>query len=814
MTTKRLMVSVLLMFGSVISFVSTALAQGLLVNEAATPAQLPRYAASSDIRRPHPPIHPPRPIPPSRPMLSYAITDITVDAAVKDQVATVNVSQTFKNTGSAQMEVSFVFPLPYDGAIDSLTLLVDGKEFPGKLQSAVEARKTYEEIVRRNQDPALLEWMGTGMFKTSVFPVPPGASRTVTLQYTQLLRVDGGVTDFLFPLSTAKYTAGPVEKIAVNLSIESTAGEIRNVYSPTDTVKIERPAPNRATVAFEQKHTVPQGDFRLLFDSGTGEVGTRLLSYRKDGKDDGFFMLLASPKIADESRKPLPKTVLLVIDRSSSMAGNKIVQAREALKFVLKNLNEGDSFNIIPYDSRVETFKPEIVPVNDATKAEALAYAETIRQTGATNIDEALKVSLGMLKKEEGPAYVIFLTDGCPTVGERNEMKLAETARKANTYGARVFTFGVGHDVNSRLLDRLARDSRGQTVFVSPQEDIEAGVGKLYNRISAPVLTDVAFEIAVDDKSHATNRVFPGGRFDLFSGEQLVLVGRYSKSGAATITVRGKDGETEKTFTFEGELVAESRDGTHSYIERLWAIRRIGEIIDELDLKGENKELVDELVRLSTQHGVLTPYTSFLADETTDVTAFSSNAMQTRRNTEMLRETIGSNAFGQRGFKREMQFADNLGAPASARDSMELAKDATPARPGAPPTSNAPMRSSGFGGGFNQAAPGLHSNALGGKPRQAPMGSGFQGQQPDAGMPAQNAVRNINNRAFYQRSEAWIDSTLNEEQQKPENIVTVKQFGEEYFKLIDRYGKDFAQYLVFDEPVLVRYDNQTFRIEP
>ncbi len=745
----------------------TALAQGLLVNESANPARLPRV---SGIIAPIPPRPVPRPQPPR---LTYAITDLSVDATLKDQIAQVNVSQTFKNTGSTSMEVSFVFPLPYDGAVESLTLMIDGKEYPAKLQTAAEARKTYEEIVRRNQDPALLEWIGSGMFKTSVFPVPVGASRTITLRYAQLLRVDGGVTDFLFPLGTAKYTAGPVGKIGIRAEIEST-DEIKNVYSPTSDVKIERPGPHRASVSMEMRHVVPNDDFRLLFDSGKGEVGTKLLSYRKDDSDDGYFMLLASPKIASPSpdEKPLSKTVLFVIDRSGSMAGKKIVQARDALKFVLGNLNDGDMFNIIPYDGSVTTFKPEIQPVDSRTRAEAIAYADTIRDSGSTNIDEALHVSLGMLKEKTGPAYVLFLTDGCPTVGELNEMKLAENARQCNTYGARIFTFGVGHDVNSRLLDRLARDSKGQSMFVSPQENIEANVSILYNRISTPVFTDAVFDIVIDGSPHGTNRVYPNGRFDLFSGEQLVVVGRYSRSGTTDIVLRGKRGDADLRFHFDGDLIGKSNDSNNAFIERLWAMRRIGEIIDELDLKGENEELVQELLALSTKHGVLTPYTSFLAEESTSITDVSANAARTSGNTQMLRATDGVSGFRQRAAKSRMQFAQNTAAPAELALDAEFALDASQA---------------GFGGGAPTQA----------KPSR----------------PARETVRTVHNRAFFQKSGNWVDATLTDEQMKPENVRNVTRFSEEYFRLIDTNGIEFARYLVFDEPVLVRFNNQTYQIE-
>jgi Ca-activated chloride channel family protein len=186
----------------------------------------------------------------------YKIEAIDVNAKLTDQVARVQVTQVFENTGSVQLEASFMFPLPYDGAIDQLTLLVDGKEYEAKLLSKEEARKRYEEIVRKNRDPALLEWVGTGMFQTSVFPIPPGAKRTVTLRYSQLCRKSYGLTDFIFPLTTAKYTSKPLEKLNIRVAIES-GSPIKNVYSATHKVEIDRPDKTHAVVNYDAQDLVP-----------------------------------------------------------------------------------------------------------------------------------------------------------------------------------------------------------------------------------------------------------------------------------------------------------------------------------------------------------------------------------------------------------------------------------------------------------------------------------------------------------------------------------------------------------------------------
>ena len=459
---------------------SQALAQGvLIVIDPPYPVPLPRPYYWMPPRPPRPPV------PPPEPPASYKIKELALQARIVDQVARVQVSQSFVNTGSRLMEVAFVFPLPYDGAVDQLTFMVDGKEIPAKLLPAAEARSIYEGYVRRNQDPALLEWIGTGMFKTSVFPVPPGAERKVNLRYNQLLRKDGHVTDFLFPLSTAKYTSAPVERVLIEASIES-AIAIKSVYSPTHTIDVKRSDDRHATIRFELQNQVPATDFRLFYDVAKGEVGASVLSYRPASDDDGYFLLLASPQIkADAAERPA-KTTIFVVDRSGSMSGKKMEQAKEALKFVLNNLRQGDTFNIIAYDSSVESFRPELQKYDEETRKAALGFIEGIYAGGSTNIDGALSTALEMIQDAKRPGYVIFLTDGLPTAGETNEAKIVDRARQRNKYRTRVVNLGVGYDVNSRLLDRLSRANYGQSEFVRPDEDLEAHVSRLHNRISAP----------------------------------------------------------------------------------------------------------------------------------------------------------------------------------------------------------------------------------------------------------------------------------------------------------------------------------------
>jgi Ca-activated chloride channel homolog len=777
-----------------------AMAQGVLVN--VNPGDVVILPRPIIIWPPYPPPHP-IPHPQPEPASTYKIKSLDVNAKLDGQVAKVQVSQSFVNTGSRQMEVSFVFPLPYDGAVDQLTLLIDDKEVPAKLLDAKAARQLYEEIVRKNKDPALLEWMGTGLFKTSVFPVPPGAERKVTLRYSELCRQWDGLTDFIFPLSTAKYTSHPVEEIKFNLSIESDS-EIKNVYSPSHSVDIKRPDDKHATISYTAKNTIPTDDFRLFYDVGKGIVGTRVVSYRPEASEDGYFLLLTSPQIKASDERP-KKTVILALDRSGSMSGEKIEQAKGAAKFVVNNLREGDLFNLIAYDSEIESWRPELQKFSDETRKSALGFIEGIYAGGSTNINGALSKALGQLQDSSRPNFVIFLTDGIPTVGETNEAKIVANAKSNNHVHARIFDFGVGYDVNSRLLDKLARENFGLTEYVRPNENIERAVAALYNRIGSPVMTDVKISVDLEglkpEEGAAVNRMYPKDVVDLFAGEQLVIVGRYKKSGAAKIKITGKAGDNEQKFDFPANFVERSDDQSQAFIEKLWAVRRVGEILDEIDLKGKNEELVKELVSLSLKHGIMTPYTSFLADENAQRHDGRLSLSTTANRLESLdRSADGQYGFDQRVAKHELQGALQ---PAAA----------APAQFGA---------AGGFGGGRGRSAGGAGEYSGGtivnGAADRSISGTALQsenyysavsGAKDDAAKIAQN-VRQIGNKAFYRRGDRWVDSAVTPEKEK--QTVKLKRFSPEYFELVDKYGREAAKYLASDEPVTVELGGKIYEV--
>ena len=727
--------------------------------------------------------HRPIPIPRPRPApADYRIKSVDVQADIRDQAAKVQLTQTLLNTGSGTLDAQIIFPLADAAQVSGMTLLVDGKELPGKLHKKEDARRIYEEIVRRQRDPALLEYLGQGMYQTRVFPIPAQAERRVEIRYTQLLRKDSGVVDFLLPLSSGRQTGKPTDTLNLTVRVEA-AAQIKTIYSPTHTLDIQRPDNTHAVCKLSLTNVFAADDFRLFYGTTEGAVGMSLLSYRPNEQEDGYFLLLASPEVRQANAAQVDKTVIFVVDRSGSMSGEKIEQARGALKFVLGRLNPGDTFNIVAYDSGVEAFRPELQRADESTLKAANGFADGLFSGGSTNIDGALQAALRMVQDANRPTYLLFLTDGLPTAGEVTEVKIAANAKQAGRPNVRMFTFGVGYDVNSRLLDRLARDFRGQSVYVRPKENIEAQVALLYGKIGSPQLTDLKLTFAYDPpeaaEANLVSRTYPRQLTDLFQGEQLVLVGRYRRHGGVKVSLAGHVSGDEKVFAMDGAFVPKSADESLGFVEKLWAQRRIGEIIDELDLKGQNQELVDELVQLSIRHGIITAYTSFLAEERADLAARDENL---REAGEQLRRGLsraeGKSGSRQRAFKGDLQ------------------------------TSAAPLaRGAGSFGSFGGGARAGASPAFAGR---APAGVVYQDVEGDA--QATDNVRNVGQKTFFRKDGQWQDSTVTPEQKK--QAVRIQQFSKEYFDLAAKHGGTLGKYLNFDEAVIVNLDGKTYEVVP
>jgi len=571
-------------------------------------------------------IWPPRPLPPSppppiievAPLNQIVIERHAVDAVVEGQVAQVQVTQVLRNQSGRVAEGVYIFPLPKDAAVSDFQMTIDGAVLEGRLLDRDEARRIYEDIVRSQRDPALLEYLDRGLFQTSVFPIPPGETRTVALNYTHLVARDGDLYRFNYPLSMRGYGAPAAQQVDLRVELRALPG-LRTIYSPNYPITIERTADDAAVITYAADATAPASDFDLYFGAAEERVGLNLLSYKPTG-EDGFFMLLAAPALDAAADQVVARDIVVVLDVSGSMQGKKITQATAAVRYIVEHLNSADRFNLLTFSTGVSQWERRLQPVSARSLDVALAWLEDVRATGSTDINRALLEALAQLDAPDAdrPAYILFLTDGQPTQGETDAGAIILNAQQnlPADRTPRLFTFGVGYDVNTDLLDTLAAELHGLSQYVTPDQAIDEAVSAFYAKVSTPVLADIAIDFGEDI---VVEDVYPYPLPDLFAGEQLVAVGRYREGGVVEVTLTGQVNGAERVAVYPQQELAES--GGEPFVARLWATRKIGHLLAEIRRNGPDPEVIEAITDLSLRYGVITPYTSYLVLEPELLTA-------------------------------------------------------------------------------------------------------------------------------------------------------------------------------------------------
>lgn len=537
--------------------------------------------------------------PPKPPSIKYHKVKIEIN----EQNAKTIVDQVFINEENQDLEGTYVFPLPLNSMVSNFSMLVDGKRMDAELLDKNKAREIYEEIIRKKKDPALLEYMDSNIFKMRIYPIPAHGEKQIQLEYNELLLKDNDIIRYQYPLNTEKFSTKPIQTVAIEAVIKS-KNSIKNVYSPSHKIDIKYVSKNEVKISFEEANTKPDKDFTLYYTTSDEDFGINLLTYKPTQKEDGYFLLLLSSKF--EETKSLPKDICFVVDTSGSMSGEKIKQVKNSLKFCINNLDSNDMFNIITFSTEAKYFNQEMLNANEKNIREALNYIDEIRTIGGTNINEALSLALKLKYRNNVPNFIVFLTDGIPTVGVTDINEILKNIKKENTIKAKIFCLGVGTELNTTLLDKLSLENNGITEYLTLNEDIEIKISNFYTKISSPILTDVK----INFKNININQMYPKEIPDIFKGSQLVIVGRYSEGNKSIITLSGKMLDKEKEYITNVNF--ETNTNENSFIARLWAQRRIAFLLSEIKLHGENQELKEEIIELSKKYGILTPYTSFL----------------------------------------------------------------------------------------------------------------------------------------------------------------------------------------------------------
>lgn len=675
---------------------------------------------------------------------SLRIASQRVDIEIDNQLATTHIEQLFVNDGDLLLEGTYLFPLPKGAAVSQLTMWVDGQAIEAKILPADEAREIYDKIVQQYRDPALLEYVGHDAIQANVFPIPPQSERLIEIEYSHLLTDEQGLFNYVFLQTADEYSNLPIGSQSIRVDIRSDE-EIRTVYSPSHKVDVDRRAPSRVVVGFEASDAAPGNDFELFYSVSTEDIALNILSY-KEFDDNGYFLLLLRPALEVDAADIVERDVILVLDKSGSMSGEKMVQAQKAATYVVDHLNPGDRYNIIAFSTAVSTFAREMVEVGSGS--DYSSYIDRLIPAGGTNVSSALLEAMH-ITSDERPTTIIFLSDGLATEGIVDTSLLLENVAAQAKPNTRVFAFGIGHDVDTLLLDSMTEAHGGITSYVRPSQPVDEVVSGFFAKMRTPVLTN----IELDFGSLRVEEVYPVELQDLFAGTQLIVAGRYREGGRTDISLSGQLNDRTRTFNFEN-VEFNSRGGTEQ-VPRIWASRAIGHMLRQIRLHGEDEELIQSIVNLSLDFGIITPYTSYLIEED-DIFTQSGREMAvfTAAEAPMPAQVTGKDAFEMAASESELRDAD--GAPAAA-----------------------PL----YGGG--------------------PEGR------------SEPVMIIVGTKAFIYRDSTWVDSTYDQENMNPVQIAFAS---EEYFQLLTDHP-DLSQYLSLGPQVIVVsggtvYEIVDSRVEP
>jgi Ca-activated chloride channel homolog len=758
-------------------FTLAAQAQGIII---------PRPCARPEVRCPPPTEVPQRPL---------KVKSIRFTAKITDQVAVTQVEQVFENDTPYLLEGVYFFPLPDGVSITEFAMWDGDKRLVGEVRSRDEARRIYNDIVRARRDPALLEYAGKNLFQASVFPIQPHSDKKIELTYSQVLRNEGGTVAYRYPLGTGWQSQGfwvppprPVPgpwprresepenrqarpsdgsspgQISAVVEISSKAA-IKGIYSPSHDIDVKRDGERKARLSFESRGGA-QTDFQLFYTLSNQDFGISLLTYRDPGKD-GFFLLLVSPKAELDDREVSAKDVIFVLDTSGSMAEEgKMDKAKAALRLGVGSLNPRDRFNVISFAGEERLMSERLITADDDGKKQAREFIERMRATGGTNINDALMAAFKQIQSGDRPQMIVLITDGQPTVGETKAGGILANVKQANKANTRLFTFGVGYDVNTVLLDGLANENRGAVAYIEPKEDIEVKVSNFFAKVNNPVLSDVK----IDWGGVETDLVYPRATPDVFHGSQLVLMGRYRpRPSAIRMTLTGKVNGRERRFMYD-DLQFSEKQSDNEFLPHLWAMRRVGHLLDQIRVNGESKELRDEIVELGTRYGIVTPYTSYLVLEP-----------------------------GERGRQELSRIGpeDVFRAGSGSKRVASAAETVVVVPPPPPPATPVPSGVAGKDAvDFSKKKESM---------REAEKLSTVARSSDSAGQ-----IRQVAGKTFYLRDGVWTDSEFKAEAKLP--VVKLKFAGDEYFDLIGKEPK-LAECFALGQRVVVVWKGKVYQVE-
>lgn len=687
----------------------------------------------------------------------FVLLEHDVNIIIDELIATVKIEETFWNNSDVLQKVVYFFPIPDKAVISDFKMKIGEEFYTGEIMDSEAARQEFTELVKKNKNPSLLEFMDDNYYRIEIPSFNPHEERAISLTYTQELSQENGLVQLKYPLEIESLLDSEIKNISIKGIILSKHSDIYFVESSSNEINSTISSDKHtAEFNFSREAFTPKNDFVLKYGLGKNEVEAYMTT---DTPDMGYntFLLEIHPDIEYDYYQP--KDVVFVLDKSGSMSGIKFVQAQEAAKFIISRLYEDDRFNLILFNHDINAYKHLYTLFDDSEKQDAIDWIYSSYAEGNTNIYGSLDMALRVFQNANNirNPILVFLTDGIPTEGiEDPELIVNHVNDMGRTIqGLRIFTFGVGYDVNTYILDLLTVNNNGQTFYVTEDESIETEIARMFSNISKPVLSNIKLEFISDTVEILD--YLPNKGLTVYKDEPLKIFGRYRGSGEVTLKISGKLGESDyqNTFTFNVQ------NDTNKSISLLWASRQISNLINQIRLTGETQELKSEVVQLSKTFSIPTQYTSYLvSDDTTDLDFAD-------RDLKVQPQTQGSAV---------PPFASNVNSPTAS-----------------------PKNQTG------------KVNVLQSK-NMNQMSMAKQAEEAeDLMQEAMNQAdyRLLQGKRFIWHTDldAWVDDEFIEE-----NVITIKKYSKEYFELIE-VNKTIVEYLQFEAKIYLRIDDKNYIIE-
>ena len=558
---------------------------------------------------------------------TLSLNVMNVDVLIDNQHARVKVLQIFDNHTSQVLEGKYLFALPPTASIFDFAVWDADVRIPGVMMEKRRANKVYSEIKQQQVDPGLLqqddEHEGRSAFSAKVVPIPAYGTKRVEMEYTEVLPVESLVSHFTFPLKPSFGDPQPIDEFNLHLHVIN-----ENPITPIApsngqfTLTVTKSEPNEFEADIRARGVALKEDFSFDYRIDVPESALSFTAYRAperissyDLRDpslaarnpDGYFEARAIFNQHASAQTQQPRNVVLLLDTSLSMYGEKLKRAVEAVDYFLHSLSSQDHFDLIVFNDEAYPFAPSPLPATADNVEQALQFIKNSMLGGATDIRKGLAKAVELSAQfPAGEHSIVLISDANPTVGTRDLKQIVETLSNKTT--VRVFAFGLGSDANGTLLEQLAKSGHGYFARARETEDIATALKIFLDHVGSTSIEDLSLT-----STGASNfyQLYPTADYG-FDGSSLAYVGRYrTPSPRTTVTMQAEFGT--QPVTLSRDVVLPELSDMHGHLPRVWARARVDALLSEMDLNGEREDYISEIIRLSEKYRFVTPYTAFIA---------------------------------------------------------------------------------------------------------------------------------------------------------------------------------------------------------